>query len=224
MFELAEQGYGTPFQQLVACVISIRTRDEESLPISVRLFEAAATGEGIRRAHLRIRSTRSSRHRPSTSARRIRSTLSRRARLGVWRSATVRRRGAAIVRGGRTEVRPSGTGHRLRGGSHQRRYPCPPRGQPLGIRADHDPGADDAGTGAEAFRSATGCGSTVCWCPFGKHVCTGVPEMLDLPCPGHVPAGGGDEPPVGLRSWTSLPPLRVLRGGSVASSPLNAKK
>ena len=29
MFELAERGYGTLFQQLVACVISIRTRDEE---------------------------------------------------------------------------------------------------------------------------------------------------------------------------------------------------
>ena len=37
----AERGYDTPFQQLVACVISIRTRDEESLPISDRLFEAA---------------------------------------------------------------------------------------------------------------------------------------------------------------------------------------
>jgi endonuclease III len=47
MFELAERGYGTPFQQLVACVISIRTRDEESLPISIRLFQAAATAEEI---------------------------------------------------------------------------------------------------------------------------------------------------------------------------------
>ncbi len=47
MFELAERGYATPFQQLVACVISIRTRDEESLPISVRLFEAAPTPEAV---------------------------------------------------------------------------------------------------------------------------------------------------------------------------------
>ena len=47
MFELAERGYGTPFQQLVACVISIRTRDEESLPISLRLFEAADTADAI---------------------------------------------------------------------------------------------------------------------------------------------------------------------------------
>jgi len=41
MFELCERGYCTPFQQLVACIISIRTRDEESLPISERLFETA---------------------------------------------------------------------------------------------------------------------------------------------------------------------------------------
>lgn len=43
MFELAERGFRSPFQQLIACVISIRTRDEESLPISERLFAAAPT-------------------------------------------------------------------------------------------------------------------------------------------------------------------------------------
>src|SRR5688572_8122711 len=47
MFELAERGYDTPFQQPVACVISIRTRDEESLPISLRLFAAAPAAEDI---------------------------------------------------------------------------------------------------------------------------------------------------------------------------------
>ena len=47
MFELAERGYDTPFQQLVACIISIRTRDEESLPISLRLFAAAPAAEDI---------------------------------------------------------------------------------------------------------------------------------------------------------------------------------
>lgn len=47
MFELADRGYRSVFQQLVACVISIRTRDEESLPISVRLFETASTPEAV---------------------------------------------------------------------------------------------------------------------------------------------------------------------------------
>jgi endonuclease-3 len=41
MFDLAEQGYATPFHQLTACIISVRTRDEVSLPAALRLFKAA---------------------------------------------------------------------------------------------------------------------------------------------------------------------------------------
>ena len=47
MFELRDRGYGTVFQQLVACIISIRTRDEVSLPVSIRLFERAPTAAAI---------------------------------------------------------------------------------------------------------------------------------------------------------------------------------
>jgi endonuclease III len=43
MFELAEQGYRSPFEQLIACIISIRTYDEVSLPTSRQLFERART-------------------------------------------------------------------------------------------------------------------------------------------------------------------------------------
>lgn len=43
MFALAELGYATPFEQLVSCIISIRTRDEQSLPLSRRLLDAART-------------------------------------------------------------------------------------------------------------------------------------------------------------------------------------
>ncbi len=41
MFELADQGYSTPFEQLIACIISIRTLDEVSLPTARRLLERA---------------------------------------------------------------------------------------------------------------------------------------------------------------------------------------
>ena len=41
MLALAEEGYSTLFQQLVACVLSIRTRDEVSLVAARRLFAAA---------------------------------------------------------------------------------------------------------------------------------------------------------------------------------------
>lgn len=47
MFDLAAQGYATPFHQLVACIISVRTRDEVSLPTAIRLFKAAPTAEAI---------------------------------------------------------------------------------------------------------------------------------------------------------------------------------
>lgn len=47
MFELAERGYDTPFEQLVGCILSIRTRDEASLPASLTLFEVARTPRQI---------------------------------------------------------------------------------------------------------------------------------------------------------------------------------
>jgi endonuclease III len=41
MFELAERGHATAFEQLVACIISIRTLEEVTLPTSRRLFATA---------------------------------------------------------------------------------------------------------------------------------------------------------------------------------------
>jgi endonuclease III len=47
MFALAEDGYRTPYQQLVACILSIRTRDEVSLLAARRLFAAAPTAAAL---------------------------------------------------------------------------------------------------------------------------------------------------------------------------------
>jgi endonuclease-3 len=47
MFELRDEGYGDLFEQLVACIISIRTRDEVSLPTAKRLFARARTPREI---------------------------------------------------------------------------------------------------------------------------------------------------------------------------------
>ncbi|HET7553734.1 MAG TPA: endonuclease III [Gemmatimonadaceae bacterium] len=41
LFELAARGHASVFEQLVACIISIRTRDEVMLPTVLALFEAA---------------------------------------------------------------------------------------------------------------------------------------------------------------------------------------
>lgn len=43
MFELAERGYNSLFEQLISCIVSIRTLDETTIPVSLRLFEAART-------------------------------------------------------------------------------------------------------------------------------------------------------------------------------------
>jgi endonuclease III len=43
MFQLAEEGFASPFEQLVACIISIRTLEETTLPAARRLFAAART-------------------------------------------------------------------------------------------------------------------------------------------------------------------------------------
>lgn len=43
MFELAEDGFNSTFEQLVACMISIRTYDELTIPVARRLFERART-------------------------------------------------------------------------------------------------------------------------------------------------------------------------------------
>lgn len=49
MFELADDGFGTPFEQLIACIISIRTFDEVSLPCAKRLFKLARTPAEMRK-------------------------------------------------------------------------------------------------------------------------------------------------------------------------------
>jgi len=49
MFELAEDGFSSPFEQLVACIISIRTYDEVMLPTARKFFERARTPDDVSR-------------------------------------------------------------------------------------------------------------------------------------------------------------------------------
>lgn len=43
LFELRDEGFASAFEQLAACLISIRTRDEVTLPTARRLFARAST-------------------------------------------------------------------------------------------------------------------------------------------------------------------------------------
>src|SRR6185436_19883416 len=49
LFELAAEGFNSPFEQLVACIISIRTRDEVMLPTARQLFARARTPAEVNR-------------------------------------------------------------------------------------------------------------------------------------------------------------------------------
>jgi endonuclease-3 len=47
LFEIADDGFTSPFEQLVACIISIRTRDEVTLATARRLFARARTPQAL---------------------------------------------------------------------------------------------------------------------------------------------------------------------------------
>jgi len=43
MFQLAEEGFNSLYEQLISCMISIRTYDEVSVPVARQLFARART-------------------------------------------------------------------------------------------------------------------------------------------------------------------------------------
>jgi len=47
LFELYDEGYRTPFELLLACLISVRTRDEVTLICARRLFEKVRTPQAV---------------------------------------------------------------------------------------------------------------------------------------------------------------------------------
>ncbi len=49
LFELAAEGHASVFEQLAACIISTRTRDETTIAVARRLFAAAPTPEAVSR-------------------------------------------------------------------------------------------------------------------------------------------------------------------------------
>ena len=47
LFELADEGFLSPFEILIACIISIRTRDEVTMPTVRKLFKIARTPSDV---------------------------------------------------------------------------------------------------------------------------------------------------------------------------------
>jgi len=52
LFELAERGYSSLFEILLACILTVRTLEEVSLPAALKLFKTARTPEEM--AHLEV--------------------------------------------------------------------------------------------------------------------------------------------------------------------------
>jgi endonuclease-3 len=78
LFELAEDGFDSAFEQVVACIISVRTRDEVTIEVAHELFAKARTPERVARMTARSIDTvirRSSFH--SAKARWIRTIAAR---------------------------------------------------------------------------------------------------------------------------------------------------
>ena len=134
MFELAEQGYTTPFEQLVACIISIRTYDEVTLPAAQRLFAVARTPAAGGRADARPRSTRLIRpgHLPRAQGR----PDPRRSRgvvVEIRRRAALRRDLMLSFPGVGPKCANLALGIACGEARHQRGHPRPPGDQPLGL-------------------------------------------------------------------------------------------
>ena len=121
MYQLADEGFGSPFEQLVACIISIRTRDETTLPAAARaLSPRPHAGRGRRLAPEEIDQLIRPSHLPrgqGAADPRDRAPHRRRTR----RRAALRRRRAALVRGRRSQVRQPGAGDRRCGAAPDRR-------------------------------------------------------------------------------------------------------
>jgi endonuclease III len=53
LFELADDGFDSPFEQVIACIISVRTFDEVTIPVARELFAKARTPEQMSRTTVR---------------------------------------------------------------------------------------------------------------------------------------------------------------------------
>lgn len=108
LYELVEEGHETAFEQVVACIVSVRTRDERTLEVSRRLFGRARTAAAV--AEMGVGEIEALLRGGDVSGAEGASDSGDRAagRGGVRRGGALRRGGAAVVSLRRTEVREPG--------------------------------------------------------------------------------------------------------------------
>ena len=126
LFALYDEGFRSPFEQLVACMISVRTRDETTVVCARKLFALARTPAEMAvldAATIDVAIGESTFHESKAAQiRAIAQTVAERYR----RRAAMPVRGADCFPRRRAEMRQSGTRHRLWPAGGRCRHPCTP--------------------------------------------------------------------------------------------------
>ena len=134
LFELAEEGFDSPFELLVACIISIRTFDEVMLPCARRLLKLARTP---REMSALTPQQIDAAIKDSTFHERKAQQISEIAqRIVSEYDGTLpceKRTFLVSFRGVGPKCAQSGAWHCRRSAEHRRRYSCSPDHKPLGL-------------------------------------------------------------------------------------------
>ena len=186
LFELADEGHGSAFEQLVACILSIRTRDEVSLPASLALFARARTPEAIGAlSHTELAGLIRPVMYYDQKAETIRAIAKRAAEehggslpcdfdvLTDFRGVGPKCANLALgIACGATRIR--------------RRRSRPPRDEPLGHHHRENTRADDGGARARPPQALLGRDQPPPGAVRKAHLHGGAPEVLDVPAAGDV--------------------------------------
>ena len=193
LFELRDEGYGSIFEILVACIISIRTLDEITLPTARRLFARARTPAEVVALDVRdVAELIAPCQFAENKARQIHD---------IARTA-VEQHGGTLpgdrdvllsLHGVGPSLRQPGAGRYRRPAGHRRRYPRSSHHQSLGLRPHQNAGKDAGGAGGEVAAPLLGDDQRTARAVRQAHLPTHRAEVFGVSAAGDVCAGGGEE-------------------------------
>ena len=192
LFELYEDdGFRSAFEQLVACILSIRTFDEASIVAARRLLGRARTPAAMAAlddAEIDALISNVTFH--EGKARQIRGIAQPGVR-GIRRRGAMRRGDHPLLPRRRAEVREPRARHRVRPAPHRRGHPRPPRRRTAGATSPTStPEKTMAALITTSCRKEFWVEINRLLVPFGKHICTGLrPKCSTCPVLSMCPAG-----------------------------------
>ncbi len=194
LFELYDDGFTSPFEQLLACIISIRTRDEDTVPLSRRLFAKARTAAQV--AELSVeeidRLISGSTFHEAKAPQIL--EIARRTVAEFGGELAVRPRIPPEFSRRRHQVREPGARHRLRPASRGSGHPRSPDHEPLGLRRHQDAREDHGRPGNNPSEKILGGNQRAAGAIRQTHLHRHGSALLDLSRVVDVPPSGGDQP------------------------------